>query len=923
MQWDEIPETGRTWRVRARLADRPGTLATLATHLGKHGCNLLSVAVLPVAGDANAPEETATVVDELVLHAPATLTEEELTRLVEAHGGRCVGISSASVRDLVDAQTTVLRAASDALSGASTAYEALRRVLGADWVRPLADDGDLDLPAATAADVVGSIQLEPGGHRATITLDTGDRVVAAREWAPFTDGELSRVQALARLLVTVGRPSDLPVRVSAAFGASVVVRIAREADTAALADMHGRCSRATLFARYHSGIRRLPDGWAQRLLQPPRGHTLVAVAGSDVIGFAQLIPSLDDPRSAELSLLVEDCWQRQGVGAALLTAVHGRARGLGIGELIGLCLPDEVGAARTAARLGLVTSTRVESGMTRLAITVGASSLPQVRESEPPATREAKLPPRRTAEPVHRSSPADPLVRQLTSLDAQFLNAETSTTLTHVGVMAILDPSTAPGGSLTVDDLRALIGSRLHLIDPLRWKLRQVPLGLDLPYWVDSTSPDLEHHIREIGLPAPGTDQQLAEQVARLSETPLSREHPLWECYLVHGLSGGRQALYMKVHHAVVDGVSGAEVLAVMLDLSPEPSEVPAPTVAASSEPAPGIATLLGKSAWHLATRPAQLLMAAPTMLPHLLELPGAVTMPGAGALGAVASRVGRLTGLASEKNLPPRAPTPPHTPFNDPVTGHRSYAFTSLPLAEIKTIKKGMGLTVNDVVMALCTTALRRWLIDHDALPDAPLVAAMPVSVRTQEQMGTGGNQISFMLSAIPTNEHDPEQRVRLLNASLAAAKERFRGIPSTLLHEWSAALPQLFHGMASRAFLRAATLGAPPFNLFISNVPGPQLPLYAAGATVTGTFPSSVVSDLGGGINITVMSYNGHVDFGILACREVVPDVWDLVDHLHEALAELTGLSDPAAPSVTAPAAACGGVRSSAEPAPSFVDA
>ncbi|MGZ4553678.1 MAG: hypothetical protein ACXVGN_08870, partial [Mycobacteriaceae bacterium] len=181
----------------------------MTTHLGKHGCNLLSVAVLPVAGDANAPEESATVVDELVLHAPATLTEEELTTLVEAHGGRCVGISSASVRDLVDAQTTVLRAASDALSGASTAYEALRRVLGADWVRPLADDGDLDLPAATAADVVGSIQLEPGGHRATITLDTGDRVVAAREWAPFTDGELSRVQALARLLVTVGRPSDL------------------------------------------------------------------------------------------------------------------------------------------------------------------------------------------------------------------------------------------------------------------------------------------------------------------------------------------------------------------------------------------------------------------------------------------------------------------------------------------------------------------------------------------------------------------------------------------------------------------------------------------------------------------------------------------------------------------------------------------
>jgi len=709
MGWDEVPEAGRTWRVRARLADEPGTLAALAAHLGRHGCNLLSVAVLPVAGEsAAADEDTGHVVDELVLRAPASLTEGKLTGLVETHGGRCVGISTASVRDLVDAQTTVLRAASDALSGASTVSEALRRVLDADGVRPVADD-DLEI-TSSPTDEVGAVRLGPGGHRATITVGPDERVIAERAWAPFTDGELSRAHALTMLLASVGRPPGEP---------------------------------------------------------RPRG--------------------------------------------------------------------------------------------------------------------------RHTPTCVTSSAQADPLVRQLTSLDAQFLNAETSTMPTHVGIMAILDPATAPGGCLTVEEVRSLVGSRLHLIDPLRWRLRQVPLGLDLPYWVDSVTPDLEHHIREIGLPVPGTDEQLAEQVARLAETPLRREHPLWECYLIHGVAGGRQALYMKVHHAVIDGVSGAEVLAVLMDLHAEPSATPAPA-AAAPRPATSTVTLLGKSVWHLLSRPTQLLRDAPMMVPHLLELPGASSVPGAALLGAAAGRVGRLAHLTSAPQLPPRAPTAPPTPFNGPVTPDRCYAFTSVSLPEVKAIKTALGLTINDVVMALCTTALRRWLIDHQALPDVPLVAAMPVSVRTPEQMGTGGNQISFMLCALPTTEPDPTKRLRLLNASLTGAKKRFAQTPATLLHAYSTVLPQLFHGVASRALFRAATIGAPPFNLFISNVAGPQLPLYTAGTAVTGLFPVSVVSDIGGGINITVLSYNGHLDFGILACRQMVPDVGDLADHLHDALAELT---------------------------------
>jgi len=172
-----------------------------------------------------------------------------------------------------------------------------------------------------------------------------------------------------------------------------------------------------------------------------------------------------------------------------------------------------------------------------------------------------------------------------------------------------------------------------------------------------------------------------------------------------------------------------------------------------------------------------------------------------------------------------------------------------------------------------------------------------MPVSVRTPRTTGDRGNQISFMLSALPTDEPDPTARLHTAQLLPRRAKQRFARTPATLLHAYSAVLPQLFHGIASRAVLRAATIGAPPFNLFISNVPGPQLPLYTAGASVTGMFPVSVVSDIGGGVNITVLSY-GHLDFGIIACRDTVPDVGDFADHLHDALTELTGCAIPVAP-------------------------
>lgn len=484
-------------------------------------------------------------------------------------------------------------------------------------------------------------------------------------------------------------------------------------------------------------------------------------------------------------------------------------------------------------------------------------------------------------------------MRQLSPLDAQFLNAETSTTLVHVGSLTIVDPANSPRGDLTIEDVRGLIGGRLHLIGPLRWQLYEVPLGLDLPYWVESDEFDLEYHIRELALVAPGTDEQLGEQVARLASRPLDRSRPLWECYLIHGLSDGRKALYTKVHHSAIDGVSGAEVLAVIMDATPEPREVDPPDPDAQRDEAPGTAEAMLRGVWKIAARPARFLLNAPTMLPHLLDLPGAQTIPGVPQVAKAVGSLTRMAGLSVVGDRPDPAPVPPRTPFNGPITPHRRFAFTSLPIEGVKEVKNAFGLTVNDVVMALCTTVLRTWLVEHDALPKSPLVAAIPVSVRTPDQMGTAGNQVNFMLTALPTHEEDPGQRLDDLHTSLLEAKERFDTVPAQLLQEYSSVLPQALHGLASRTLLRALTMGGPPFNLFISNVPGPQLPLYTAGSRVTGSFPVSAVSDAGGGINITVMSYDGHLDFGIIVCREMVPDVWDMARGLHDAMDELLELA------------------------------
>jgi WS/DGAT/MGAT family acyltransferase len=480
-------------------------------------------------------------------------------------------------------------------------------------------------------------------------------------------------------------------------------------------------------------------------------------------------------------------------------------------------------------------------------------------------------------------------LRQLTGLDAQFLAMETPRQAGHVGALAILDPSTRPDGRLELDDILAMIAERLPLLPPFRWRLKQVPFGLDYPYWIDDPEFDLEYHVRELAIPPPPTDEKIAEQVARIFSRPLDRTRPLWELYLVHGLDDGNVGLLTKIHHSAVDGMSGAEILSVLLDLTPEGREPP-PSVNGAGDPEPGALEMLGRGLIGAPRYWNRVLRALPSTLPHLEDTPILGDIPGAHTLGRVSARIARGLRGTPSRMLERTNLTPPRTSFNGRVSAHRRFAFGRLPLDEVKAVKNEFGCTVNDVIVALCTGAVRRWLIEHNELPDEPLVAQIPVSVRTEAQLGTYGNRIGMLAAPIFTNVEDPVERLQLTHEALRTAKDRHKALPAQLLQDATQFIPPAVFAQASRVTFSLAASRRPMWNLVVSNVPGPQFPLYCAGARMEAHYPVSVITD-GLGLNMTVMSYMGNLDFGIVADREQMRDVWKLIPWLRESLDELVG--------------------------------
>lgn len=451
-------------------------------------------------------------------------------------------------------------------------------------------------------------------------------------------------------------------------------------------------------------------------------------------------------------------------------------------------------------------------------------------------------------------------MRQLSSLDSGFLMIESPTTVGHVASLMVVDPGAA-GDGWGLGTVRALLAERLHQWPIFRQRLVEVPLGLSRPYWVDDPGFDLDFHVREVALPSPGSAEQLGEQVARLHARALDRRRPPWELYVISGLTDGRVAVYSKIHHAAVDGVTGAQILAGFLDIRPEPRTVDPEDRPFLPDPLPSRLDLVQHG---LASAAKDQVKLARTLPPALRSL------------GTLAS-----------------GPRAPRTPLNGTISAHRRFSFGSVSIEDVKTVRRKYGGTVNDIVMVLCTSALRRWLLQRDALPDVPLVAAVPVSVRRRGQTAPGGNELSVMLAELPTNLPDPGARVVAMRESMDRAKGRFESLPATLLRDLSALLPTAGQGLAARALFNLAGVAGPPFNLIVSHVPALQVPLYLAGGRVEAIYPVSAVTSTTGALNITVFSYNRRLDFGLVACRDLVPDVWELMGHLHDSLAELVELS------------------------------
>lgn len=460
-------------------------------------------------------------------------------------------------------------------------------------------------------------------------------------------------------------------------------------------------------------------------------------------------------------------------------------------------------------------------------------------------------------------------MRPLTGLDAMFLYLETPSSHMHVTGVYVLDASEAPGG-FDFDKLRRMVEQRLPFAPPFRRRLVEVPFKLYHPVWIEDPDFDLDYHLRRACLPSPGGHDELAAFVGQVVGLPLDRTKPLWELYLVEGLEGGRFALVTKIHHACIDGISGAELSASFLDLEPDPVRPQAEEDDWRPERVPSDLELFTYAVASLTGHPMAAFRTARRMVEAALHLSERNRLP--------------------EVQPPPSPFSAPRTPLNQAITPHRRVAFTDVGLDEVKAVKNHFGCTVNDVVLQLSAGALRRYLESHDELPAEPLVAMVPISVRTEEDQGTHGNRVSAMLVSLATDVADPVARLKTIAESTRHAKEQDKAIGADVLTDWTEFTFPALMGRAARltSSTRVFDRVRPIFNVIISNVPGPPFPLYVAGSKMVAMHPCGPIHE-GVGLNITVMSYLGRMWFGFEACRETVPDVGSLPALVRASLEEL----------------------------------
>jgi WS/DGAT/MGAT family acyltransferase len=496
---------------------------------------------------------------------------------------------------------------------------------------------------------------------------------------------------------------------------------------------------------------------------------------------------------------------------------------------------------------------------------------------------------------------------QLSGLDNSFLVMEAGGQLGHVASLSFFDPSGLEGKSL-MEALRKTIEDRLHLLAPYRRRLVEVPLELDRPFWIEDPDFDLDFHLRHIAVPPPGDDHQVSELVARIHARPLDRARPLWEAYVIEGVADGRVALYTKIHHSTIDGVSGAQLSQVLLDRNPAGDVVPLPDEPWRPDRVPGTGEMMARGLVGLVSQPGR--------FSRILYRTARSAWESNEVLGAAARSVGldrvplarRLVPTSGDQVDADRIPqTPaPRTSFNRSITAHRRFAFFSMSLPRFKAVKNRLGVSLNDIVMAVSGAALRRYLQDRGELPEDPLIAMVPVSVRRESEKNEYANRVTSILGELATDEADPIVRVERIHRAMQASKRMQQAMPATMLTDWTEAATPLLLAQAARIVARTKILDRlnPPFNVVISNVPGPRESLYCGGAEMLSYYPVSAVAE-GQGLNITVTSYRDQLDFGIIACRELVPEVWKFKALFAEGLEELEKASEARMP-VPAPAEA-----------------
>ncbi len=466
------------------------------------------------------------------------------------------------------------------------------------------------------------------------------------------------------------------------------------------------------------------------------------------------------------------------------------------------------------------------------------------------------------------------MARQLSGMDAAFVYGDRPGAPLVMGGILLFDPSTAPGGAVSYGDLLANIAGRLHLARAFRRKLVRVPFDLDHPYWVEDGNFDLEYHVRQIALPRPGDRRQLFSQAARIHARPLDLTRPLWELYMIEGLDAveglpaGAFALLFRMHHAAIDGVSGMELLGAIHDLEPD-GEPDRPTDQWHSEPAPAPLKLLAAAGAHAIARPVQTARWMTKLVPAFLH---------------------RQT-VSAGLDLPVlRAP---YTRFNGQVSAHRTLGGTRVDLATVKRIKDAVpGSTVNDVILAWVGGGLRHLLVALGELPEASLVAATPISLRATGETGPEGNLIWGSLAPLGSDIADPLNRLRAVHAFTDQSKLRTMATGARALVGVSELLPGALLGLAMRINGQLANGSRLPLgcNTIISNVPGPQIPLYSSGARLLDMYGLGPLGD-GIGLLHVVDSYCGGVVCSFTADREMLPQPELYEDALQRSFADFRG--------------------------------